>query len=244
MTNGNTSIQFLGHSSFRITTPEGKIIFIDPWFTNNDFMPSELKEQEKADLVLISHGHDDHFDPGIGEFISKTRAKLIANPICRWFMIEKGMDQELIEPMNLGGSLEIFNLRITMVYAQHISHINLTDTLSSHPHASVGFIIRMSDGITIYYAGDTAVFGDMRLIADLYHPTIAILPIGDRYTMGPFEAAHAIRLLNVFHVIPCHFGTYPSLTGKPSDLIEFTSDIGGLEIHVLDAGESLEPGVD
>src|SRR5688572_24394150 len=130
--NGKTSIQFLGHSSFRIVSPEGKIIFIDPWFTGNDFIPKELKDPDQADLVLISHGHDDHFDVNLKEFILKTNAKLIANPVCRWFMIENGLQQELIEPMNLGGSFYTTGIWISMVNAMHISHINISESKISH----------------------------------------------------------------------------------------------------------------
>jgi L-ascorbate metabolism protein UlaG (beta-lactamase superfamily) len=102
-----------------------------------------------------------------------------------------------------------------------------------------GYILRLPGGLTIYHAGDTAVFGDMKIIADLYAPDLAMLPIGDHFTMGPREAALAIRLLNVRHVIPMHFGTFPPLVGRPEQLRQLTQDIHGLEIHELKPGESL-----
>ena len=127
-----------------------------------------------------------------------------------------------------------------MVNGFHVSHINITETRAGYPHHSVGFILHLSDGTRIYFAGDTGVFGDMKLIAEIYKPTIAVLPIGDRYTMGPLEASHAIRLLNVKQMIPFHYGTFPQLTGSPETLAELTSDIEGLQIHALKAGEVLE----
>jgi len=107
---------------------------------------------------------------------------------------------------------------------------------------SVGFILHLSDGVRIYFAGDTCVFGDMKLIGEIYKPTIAALPIGDRYTMGPLEASHAIRLLNVKQVIPFHYGTYPQLTGTPEELSKLTKDVDGLQVHALQAGEELDTG--
>jgi L-ascorbate metabolism protein UlaG (beta-lactamase superfamily) len=104
---------------------------------------------------------------------------------------------------------------------------------------AAGFIVRMPEGLTIYHAGDTCVFGDMRIIGELYRPEVACLPIGDLYTMGPREAAYAIRLLGVHHVIPMHYGTFPALTGTPEALRADTKDIAELEIHALKPGESL-----
>lgn len=141
--------------------------------------------------------------------------------------------------MNLGGSISLLDCKITMVMGFHTSHINLTETQARFSHNSVGFIVQLSDDVRIYFAGDTCVFGDMKLIGEMYKPTIAVLPIGDRYTMGPLEASYAIRLLNVKEVIPFHYGTFPQLTGTPNELKELTKDIDGLIIHALKAGETL-----
>ena len=102
--------------------------------------------------------------------------------------------------------------------------------------------MKFPGGLTVYHAGDTAVFGDMKIIGELYAPELALLPIGDHYTMGPREAALAIRLLNVKHVVPMHYGTFPALTGRPERLRELTQDIAGLEIHALRPGESADLG--
>jgi L-ascorbate metabolism protein UlaG (beta-lactamase superfamily) len=140
--------------------------------------------------------------------------------------------------MNKGGTQKVGEIEVTMVNALHSCGIKDGDQIIYGGEAC-GYIIRLPGGLTIYHAGDTAVFGDMKIIADLYAPDLAMLPVGDHFTMGPREAALAIRMLNVRHVIPMHFGTFPSLTGNPEQLRELTRDINGLEIHILKAGESL-----
>lgn len=234
-----TAIQLLGHATFKVTTPENKVIIVDPWLTGNSFMPEHLKKFDDTDLFLITHGHDDHFDLEVLDIVKKGRTKIIANSIVRWYLIENDCPLTAIEPMNLGGSISLLDCKITMVMGFHTSHINLTETQARFSHNSVGFIVQLSDDVRIYFAGDTCVFGDMKLIGEMYKPTIAVLPIGDRYTMGPLEASYAIRLLNVKEVIPFHYGTFPQLTGTPNELKELTKDIDGLIIHTLKAGETL-----
>ncbi len=236
----NTQIQLLGHATFKVITPEGKIIIIDPWLIDNPFIPKEYKVQNQIDIMLITHGHDDHFDLHIKSIIEKTKPTIVANPICRWYLLEKGITAKLFEPMNLGGTISCNGINITMVNALHLAHINEVEDKAIFPHSTVGFIIELSDGIKIYFAGDTGVFGDMKLIGEIYKPTIAVLPIGDRYTMGPREASYAIKLLGIRQVIPFHYGTYPSLTGTPEALKELCNE--EILIHVLKAGEVLKFG--
>ena len=235
-----TKIQLLGHATFKITTPENKVIVVDPWLTGNPFIPEEHKKFDDIDLFLITHGHDDHFDLEILDHVKNGSTKIIANSMVRWYLIENNCPLSAIEPMNIGGTIELMDVKVTMVNGFHISHINITETKVGYSHHSVGFILHLSDGVTIYFAGDTCVFGDMKLIGEIYKPTIAVLPIGDRYTMGPLEASHAIRLLNVKQMIPFHYGTFPQLKGSPETLAALTSDIEGLKIHALKAGETLE----
>ncbi len=234
-----TAIQLLGHATFKVTTPENKVIIVDPWLTGNSFMPEYLKKFDDTDLFLITHGHDDHFDLEVLDIAKKGHSKIIANSIVRWYLIENNCPLTAIEPMNLGGTISLLDCKITMVTGFHSSHINLTETQARFSHNSVGFIVNLSDDVRIYFSGDTCVFGDMKLIGEIYRPTIAALPIGNRYTMGPLEASYAIRLLNVKQVIPFHYGTFPQLTGNPHELKELTKDIDGLIIHALKAGEVL-----
>ncbi|MCC7245745.1 MAG: metal-dependent hydrolase [Saprospiraceae bacterium] len=235
-----TKIQLLAHATFKVITPEGKVIIVDPWFTGNDFLHEKDRVQEKIDLILVTHGHEDHFDKNLPDIAQKTGAKIVANSICRFYLLEQGVPLNAIEPMNLGGTIDLLDVKVSMVNAFHVSHISLTDDKIGYPHQAVGFIVQLSDGIKIYFAGDTSVFGDMKLIGEIYKPDIAVLPIGDRYTMGPLEASYAVRLLGVKHVIPSHYGTFPSLVGKPETLSDLTNDIKDLKIHVLKAGQTLD----
>lgn len=233
-----TQLQFLGHATFKVITPEGKIILVDPWLTDNPFLREEDARQDKIDFIIATHGHDDHFDSKLPEIIARTDARFAGNNICRWYLMEKGVPEKNIFPINLGGTIALDeHTKLTMVNAFHVSHINVSDTQMTHPHQAVGFVLHLSDDTRIYFAGDTCVFGDMKIIGELYRPTIAALPIGDTYTMGALEAAYAIRLLGVKHVVPFHYGTYPSLAKTAGELIERTNDISGLTIHTLKPGD-------
>jgi L-ascorbate metabolism protein UlaG (beta-lactamase superfamily) len=140
--------------------------------------------------------------------------------------------------MNKGGTQKAGEIEVTMVHAIHSCGIKDGDEIIYGGEAC-GYIIRLPGGLTVYHAGDTALFGDMKLIGELYAPDVALLPIGDHYTMGPRDAAMAIRFLNVRHVIPMHFGTFPTLVGRPEQVRQLTQDISGLEIHALKPGESI-----
>ncbi|WP_202183040.1 metal-dependent hydrolase [Chitinophaga solisilvae] len=240
MSTQHAQILFIGHASFQLTTPEGKIILIDPWFTGNPALPAGYTIPEKIDLILLTHGHRDHLDAKIMDIIRNSSPKVIANPIVRLFLLENGIPESVFEPMNAGGTVSVLNTKVTMTNAFHFAQVYLPDGKIGYTHASNGFIVWMSDDTSVYYAGDTSVFGDMALIGEIYEPDIAILPIGDRFTMGPLEAAFATRLLKVRHVIPCHYGTMPTLTGTPERFKELTEDLGRLQIHVMKPGETLD----
>ncbi|NLR59998.1 metal-dependent hydrolase [Chitinophaga polysaccharea] len=240
MSTQHSQIQFLAHASFRINTPEGRVILVDPWYTNNPFLPTDITIPERVDLILITHGHRDHLDRNIIELIRTKSPKVIANPIVRYYLQEQGVPEHTFEQMNAGGTICVMDLKITMTNAFHFAQVNLPDGKIGYPHTTNGFIIWMSDDISVYYSGDTSVFADMELLGEIYEPDIAILPIGDRYTMGPLEAAFAIRLLKVKHVIPCHYGTMSTLTGTPEKLKALTEDIERLVIHALKPGETLD----
>jgi L-ascorbate metabolism protein UlaG (beta-lactamase superfamily) len=234
-------ITFLGQASFKVETPSGSIALIDPWLKENPLCPPEMKVQPAADLVLVTHGHGDHFDPDLPELLKQTGAAVVAQPQVRAYLAQQKVAN--IEPMNTGGSMEVRGYRVTMTAAFHNAHISLGEGATGFSHEAVGFVLTTPDGLRIYFAGDTALFGDMRLIGELYHPHIAVLPIGDRFTMGPFEAAHAIRLLGVKHVIPMHYGMSPIFTGTPEALYQHTEDIEGLSIHAIKPGETLDVSI-
>ena len=227
-------LTWLGHSGFRILSPGGRTILVDPWLKNNPACPQPEKSQAKADLLLITHGHFDHFEDAL-ELARKLRPKVIANfEICQYLQ-QEGIEQTL--PMNTGGTQAVEGIGITMVPASHTSSIAAGGRLLPGGEA-VGYVLQMESGFRVYHAGDTTVFSDMRLIAELYQPDLAILPIGGLFTMGPREAAMACRLLRPPRLIPMHFGTFPPLTGRPDQLRELTPDLPEMEIIDLMPGET------
>lgn len=233
-THGNR-LTWLGHATFRIDTPSGKVILIDPWVQTNPMCPEADKKFQHVDTLLITHGHFDHIADAV-ELGKKFKPQIVGmHELCGW-LESKGVANT--SGMNKGGTQKIGEIEVTMVNAEHSCGIQDGDKIVYGGEAC-GYIVRLPGGFTVYHAGDTAVFGDMKLIGELYPPDVALLPIGDHYTMGPREAAMAIRLLNVRHVVPMHFGTFPQLVGRPEQVRELTKDISGLEIHTLQPGESL-----
>jgi len=233
-TRGN-QLQWLGHATWRITTPSGKVVVVDPWVQSNPACPEAQKKFERLDTMLITHGHFDHIADAVA--LGKQFKPQVVGiyETCAW-LESKGVTPT--SGMNKGGTQKVGEIEVTMVHALHSCGIQDGDQIVYGGEAC-GYIIRLPGGFTVYHAGDTAVFGDMKLIAELYSPELALLPIGDHFTMGPREAAKAIRLLGVRHVVPMHFGTFPILAGTPDSLRELTKDIAGLEIHALKPGEFL-----
>ena len=208
------AITWLGHSTFVLRTPGGKRLLLDPWLTNNPSCPEELKRTPAVDVILASHGHFDHIEDLV-RVARDTGAPVVGIfELCDW-LGRKGLQN--LAPMNKGGSQEIAGLRVTMTDARHSSGF-VENGQMVYMGEPAGYVIRLEDGRVIYYSGDTCLFGDMRLIGELYRPEIAFLPIGDRFTMDPVQAAKACELLGVRQVVPMHWGTFPLLTGTPAAL--------------------------
>jgi L-ascorbate metabolism protein UlaG (beta-lactamase superfamily) len=228
-------ITWLGHAAFRIRSPEGTVILTDPFLNGNPSTPEEERKQTQADIILVSHGHADNLGDVV-EIARETKAQVpCIFEIAQWLGTKR---IETAQGMNIGGTVEIADTRITMVQAWHSSSIQDGDSLLPGGTAC-GFVIRFASGYTIYFSGDTGVFLDMKLIAKLLKPDLAILSIGDHFTMGPEGAAEAIRLLGVREVVPMHYGTFPMLTGTPAALRNAAADVDGLQVHELQPGDTL-----
>jgi L-ascorbate metabolism protein UlaG (beta-lactamase superfamily) len=226
-------ITWLGHATFRIQTPKGKIVLVDPWVMQNPACPEKEKTVKSVDVMLITHGHGDHIGDAV-EIAKKHKPKVVGIPeLCGW-LGKKGVEN--IAMMNKGGTQQVGDIKVTMVHADHSCGIQDDDELVYGGEAC-GYMIEFDNGLKIYHAGDTNVFGDMKIIRELYAPDIAMLPIGDHFTMGPREAAYACDLLKAKTVIPMHFATFPVLTGTPGAL---TKLVHGVEVLEMKPGQTID----
>ncbi len=228
------SITWFGHATFLLQTPGGKKLMFDPWLTGNPACPDALKKAPAVDLVLVSHGHYDHADDAVALARAGSPVVVGGFEVCMWLQ-SKGVQQ--IAPMNKGGSQELLGLKVTMTDARHSSSTIGEGGAITYLGEAAGYVVRLEDGLTIYFAGDTALFGDMALIGEMYKPEIAFLPIGDHFTMGPTEAARAAQMLGVRQVVPMHWGTFPLLTGTPAALKALLAP-RGIEVLELKPGET------
>lgn len=228
------SVTWLGHGTFLLVSPEGRRILIDPWLEGNPSCPPAFRRVEKVDLILVTHGHSDHVHDAAA--VAKATGATVVGifELCEW-LATKGVTTA--SGMNKGGAQEQCGVRITMVDARHSSS-DVDDGVVTYLGEAAGYVLRFGNGLTVYFAGDTSVFGDMRLIREIYRPSIAFLPIGDFYTMGPGEAAKAVELLGVRQVIPMHYGTFPLLTGRPEHLRELVAPLG-VEVLEMQPGQTL-----
>jgi len=225
-------LTWLGHATFRMETPGGKTIFVDPWVMGNPMCPEKDKEIKNVDIGLCTHGHFDHIGDAV-EIAKKHKPTVVAIPELAHWLEKQGVQQ--VSSMNKGGTQTVADIKVTMVHADHSCGITDGDQIVYGGEAC-GYVIEFSNGVKIYHAGDTNVFGDMAIIRDLYAPDIAMIPIGDHYTMSPREAAYACNLLQAKTVIPMHFGTFPVLTGRPSTLQKL---VPGVEIVVMKPGVTI-----
>ncbi|HCA78312.1 MAG TPA: metal-dependent hydrolase [Bacteroidetes bacterium] len=207
------SITWYGHSAFLLKAPGGKSVLIDPWL-DNPRAPAGAKEIAPVDLILLTHGHSDHVGNTM-EIARRTKATVIAIYEISLYLQEHGVST--VQGMNKGGTIRIDGLKVTMVDARHSSDIDVGGTVIPGGEPA-GFVIEFENGFRAYHAGDTSLFGDMKLIAELYKPQLAFLPIGGLYTMDPREAAYACRLLKPSHIACMHYGTFPVLAGTPTEL--------------------------
>ena len=208
------SVTWIGHGTWLWETSEGRRIMVDPWLKGNPSAPPDLHNPWPLDAVLITHAHFDHVGDAV-DTVKQTGAHVVGIfEVGAW--LESEGCQNVIQ-MNMGGTVEVAGCKVTMVTAVHSCGLLDGDKIVEGGDPA-GYIIEFPDGLVVYQAGDTDVFGDMALIGEIYKPHVAVLPIGDHFTMGPRQAAHAVRLLGIKQVIAGHFGTFPILTGTPEQL--------------------------
>jgi L-ascorbate metabolism protein UlaG (beta-lactamase superfamily) len=228
----DVALTWLGHAAFRFDTPGGKRVYVDP-FLDNPKCPDGEKEPERVDLIALTHGHDDHVGSTV-ELAKKFDCPVIAQLELRGWLSTQGLSEDITQAPNKGGTVEQDGIKITLTNAFHSSS-GFQDGQFVYLGEPCGLVFEVENGTKLYFAGDTCVFGDMQLIARIYEPDVAILPIGDHFTMGPREAAVALELLGVSRCVPCHYGTFPVLTGTPEALRELTD----VELMAPEPGETV-----
>jgi L-ascorbate metabolism protein UlaG (beta-lactamase superfamily) len=232
---GETAITWFGHACVQVVTPGGKTILIDPWF-GNPRSPRTPESVDRCDLMLVTHGHSDHLGNAV-QIASRTRPAWPAIHELSLWLARNYAGKDSVVGMNKGGTVEAAGLKVTMTSADHSAgEWNAGGETTLYLGEPVGFLVELEDGTRLYHAGDTAVFGDMRLIAELFHPDLAMLPIGGHYTMDPTGAALAVELLGVRHVLPIHYGTFPLLAGTPDELRTALAARGLGDVTVHDPG--------
>jgi L-ascorbate metabolism protein UlaG (beta-lactamase superfamily) len=225
------SLTWLGHASFRLDTPGGKRVYVDPWF-DNPKCPDAEKDPERCDVIAVTHGHSDH----VGSVVDLSK-KLGPMPIVaiielkRWLQGQGAQTDDMPGP-NKGGTVEAEGIKFTLTSAFHSS----SSDDGAYLGEATGIVVGLENGTTIYFAGDTCVFGDMQLIGRIYSPDVAVLPIGGHFTMDPREAAVACELLGAKRVVPSHYGTFPLLSGTPDELRQ---QAPGVDVQAVEPGGSV-----
>ena len=230
------NITWFGHSAFLITTNENLRILIDPFISNNPVSPVTVEELY-ADVIMVTHGHQDHFGDTM-ELANRTGALVVSNHELSVYLSKQGFETL---GMNIGGTVNVQDIKITMVNSLHSSDMDFIEEVNAGG-SSVGFIIELENSRKIYHAGDTGIFSDMRYVINhIYNPDIALLPIGDRYTMGPVEAAIAAEWINPEKIIPMHYNTFPAIEQNAleySDMVRKSNR--DVEVIILEPGESYQ----
>lgn len=231
-------VTWLGHATFLFET-NGKTVLVDPWLEGNFKCPEQFHDVE-PDAILITHGHNDHIG-NVFDVAERTDCPIVGIFDLTTWLGTKGVDEDRLMGMNKGGTLSLddVGVDVTMTDAHHSSSFVGDDGVPIYLGEPAGFVLDFDGGPSVYLAGDTCLFGDMKLIGELWNPDYAILPIGDRFTMDPRQAAHAAEFTGVKGVIPCHFGTFPALTGTPKQLRKELGELGSdVQVMALEPGQS------
>jgi L-ascorbate metabolism protein UlaG (beta-lactamase superfamily) len=229
-----TRVTWLGHATVLVVTAKGTTILIDPFIAHNPKYPKDYVLPSKIDYILLTHGHMDHMADTVPA-AARHGSTVVAVYELASYVAGKGVAHTI--EMNLGGTVQLDDVAVTMVEAKHSA--GAQDENGTHyTGVAAGYVLTIADGPILYHAGDTTVFSDMQLIRELYQPSVAMLPIGGHFTMGPREAALAVRFLAPKTVLPLHFGTFPPLKGTPEELAALVD--GSVEVVRWSPGESFD----
>lgn len=222
------SLTWLGHSAFQLVSPRGKHLLVDPWLEGNPMAPVGDTPITNADAILVTHAHSDHAGDVV-RLAKRFHCPVVCIHEASLWFAKQGVESCI--GMNKGGTTHVAGVKVTMTHATHSSSFDAGGdrTYGGEP---AGFVVTLENGAVLYFAGDTGPMMDMQMIGELYHPEVSVLPIGDLYTMGPREAAWGMRLLRSRWVVPCHYGTFPSLTGTP-EALRAELDKLGVETEVV-----------
>ena len=219
-----TRITWLGHATVLVQTAKGTNVLIDPFIAQNPKYPKGFVLPSKIHYILLTHGHGDHISD-VAPVAAKHGSTVVAIYELAAYVASRGVANTI--GMNLGGTVQLEDVAATMVEAKHSAGVQ-DENGTHYAGVAAGYVLTIADGPVLYHAGDTAVFGDMKLIRELYRPRVAMLPIGGHFTMGPKEAALAARFLEPEVVLPLHWGTFPILTGTPRELAALVD--GGVQV--------------
>jgi len=228
----DTTLTWLGHAAFRMDTAGGKRIYVDPFLNGNPKCPEKEQTPERVDIIALTHGHGDHVGDTV-DLVEQHGCTVVALVELSGWLGRQGVDGAMLQAPNKGGTVDVDGVKFTLTNAFHSG--SAPD--GSYAGEPSGIILETENGTTFYFAGDTCVFGDMQLIGRIYEPDVAIVPIGDHYTMGPREAAVALELIGAKRCVPCHWGTFPLLTGTPDELEKLAP--AGVTIERLEPGDSV-----
>jgi L-ascorbate metabolism protein UlaG (beta-lactamase superfamily) len=230
----DVALTWLGHGSYRIDSPGGKRIYVDPWLENPK-CPENEREPERVDVMVLSHGHADHIGSAVEVGRRHSPTVVAIFELANW-LESQGVANASALGMNKGGTVEVDGIKLSMTHALHSGGFISDGQSITYLGDPAGYVIEFENGTTVYAAGDTALFGDMELIGRYLEPEVAILPIGDHFTMGPRQAAAALELLGCRRCVPVHWGTFPLLHGTPDQLREHAP---GVDVVSVEPGQTV-----
>ena len=223
--------QWLGHSAFKLVSPNGITILVDPFLSQNPSTPDEHKQQDDVDYILLTHGHEDHVGDTL-EIAENTGCQVVSNVELSGLLKKQGLNEDLAVEFNKGGTIHFDDFSVTLVSANHSSSFQ-----GEYAGDPGGLVLTFEDGFTFYHLGDTNIFYDLELYGELYEPDVIAVPMGDYYTMGPKEAAMACDLIGADYAVPIHYGTFPVLIGDPEDFKQYTEEATDTEVWIPEAGD-------